>query len=249
MIINYDRSLITVSDKELMRHGYAEEDYHSIRLSFEYTERQRHENRMRAENCDNEAWSKICKDSALMRSRYMKMVIDKIASAFLVFNLSANDMPYDSDGWDFYLWCNDFYKTCPGLGLSGNDYSYIDLTFNKRQNLSHRMDLCTRFLELVEKEFPDLENLRIDIQYSAMVYEKEIEKSAATLVDVLDGKRFSMDGTFHQSIFGFGLQGDGRLVKSDGKLYWMKKYAKNRGYLMSPIDILRISWATTNMDR
>lgn len=50
-------------------------------------------------------------------------------------------------------------------------------------------------------------------------------------------------------MFGFGLQGDGRLVKSDGKLYWMKKYAKNRGYLMSPIDILRISWATTNMDR
>lgn len=29
----------------------------------------------------------------------------------------------------------------------------------------------------------------------------------------------------------------------------MKKYAKNRGYLMSPIDILRIGWATTNMDR
>lgn len=50
-------------------------------------------------------------------------------------------------------------------------------------------------------------------------------------------------------MFGFGLKGDGRLVKSDGKLYWMKKYAKNRGYLMSPIDILRIGWATTNMDR
>ena len=82
-----------------------------------------------------------------------------------------------------------------------------------------------------------------------MVYEKEIEKSAAALVDSLDGKRFTMDGTFHQSMFGFGLKGDGRLVKSDGKLYWMKKYAKNRGYLMSPIDILRISWATTNMDR
>lgn len=31
MIINYDRSRVTVSDKELMRHGYAEEDYHSIR--------------------------------------------------------------------------------------------------------------------------------------------------------------------------------------------------------------------------
>ena len=40
MIINYDRSRVTVSDKELMRHGYAEEDYHSIRLSFEYTEQQ-----------------------------------------------------------------------------------------------------------------------------------------------------------------------------------------------------------------
>ena len=125
----------------------------------------------------------------------------------------------------------------------------MTLTFNKRQNLSHRMDLCTRFLELVEKEFSDLENLRIDIQYGAMVYEKEIEKSAAALVDSLAGKRFTMDGTFHQSMFGFGLQGDGRLVKSNGKLYWMKKYAKNRGYLMSPIDILRISWATTNMDR
>ena len=53
MIINYDRSRVTVSDKELMRHGYAEEDYHSIRLSFEYTEQQKQENRMRAESCDN----------------------------------------------------------------------------------------------------------------------------------------------------------------------------------------------------
>ena len=47
MIINYDRSRVTVSDKELMRHGYAEGDYHSIRLSFEYTEQQKQENRMR----------------------------------------------------------------------------------------------------------------------------------------------------------------------------------------------------------
>ena len=235
MIINYDRSRVTVSDKELMRHGYAEEDYHSIRLSFEYTEQQKQENRMRAESCDNARWSEICKDSALMRSRYMERVIDKIVSAFSVYNFSADDVPYDSDGWDLYFWCNDFFNTCSGTGLRGN--------------LSHRMDLCTRFLELVEKEFSDLENLRIDIQYGAMVYEKEIEKSAAALVDSLDGKRFTMDGTFHQSMFGFGLKGDGRLVKSDGKLYWMKKYAKNRGYLMSPIDILRIGWATTNMDR
>ena len=89
MIINYDRSRVTVSDKELMRHGYAEEDYHSIRLSFEYTEQQKQENRMRAESCDNAKWSEICKDSALMRSRYMERVIDKIASAFSVYNFSA----------------------------------------------------------------------------------------------------------------------------------------------------------------
>lgn len=151
MIINYDRSRITVSDKELMCHGYAEEDYHSIRLSFEYTEQQKRENRMQAESCDDAKWSEICKDSALMRSRYMEAVIDKIASSFLVFNLSAYDVPYDSDGWDFYFWCNDFFNTCSGHGLSGNDYSHTTLTFNKRQNLSHRMDLCTRFLELVEK--------------------------------------------------------------------------------------------------
>lgn len=175
MIINYDRSRVTVSDKELMRHGYAEEDYHSIRLSFEYTEQQKQENRMRAESCDNAKWSEICKDSALMRSRYMERVIDKIVSAFSVYNFSADDVPYDSDGWDLYFWCNDFFNTCSGTGLRGNDYSYMTLTFNKRQNLSHRMDLCTRFLELVEKEFSDLENLRIDIQYGAMVYEKEIE--------------------------------------------------------------------------
>lgn len=249
MIINYDRSRITVSDKELMFHGYAEEDYHSIRLSFEYTEQQKQENYMQAESCDDTKWSEICKDSALMRSRYMEAVIDKISSVFTIYNFSANGVPYDSDGWDFYFWCNDFFNTCSGTGLRGEDYSYMTLTFNKRQSLSHRMDLCTRFLELLEKEFSDLENLRIDIQYDIMIYENEIEKSASALVDSLAGERFTMDGTFHQSMFGFGLQGDGRLVKSDGKLYWMKKYAKNRGYLMSPIDILRISWVTTNMDR
>jgi len=113
----------------------------------------------------------------------MERVIDKIVSAFSVYNFSADDVPYDSDGWDLYFWCNDFFNTCSGTGLRGNDYSYMTLTFNKWQNLSHRMDLCTRFLELVEKEFSDLENLRIDIQYGAMVYEKEIEKSAAALVE------------------------------------------------------------------
>lgn len=154
MIINYDRSRVTVSDKELMRHGYAEEDYHSIRLSFEYTEQQKQENRMRAESCDNAKWSEICRDSALMRSRYMERVIDKIVSSFSVYNFSADDVPYDSDGWDLYFWCNDFFNTCSGTGLRGNDYSYMTLTFNKRQNLSHRMDFCTRFLEFVEKEFP-----------------------------------------------------------------------------------------------
>ena len=111
MIINYDRSRVTVSDKELMRHGYAEEDYHSIRLSFEYTEQQKQENRMRAESCDNAKWSEICKDSALMRSRYMERVIDKIVSAFSVYNFSTDDVPYDSDGWDLYFWCNDFFNT------------------------------------------------------------------------------------------------------------------------------------------
>lgn len=182
-----------------------------------------------------------------MRSRYMERVIDKIASAFSVYNFSADDALYGSDGWDLYFWCNDFFNTCSGTGLRGNDYSYMTLTFNKRQNLSHRMDLCTRFLELVEKEFSDLENLRIDIS-TALWFMKEIEKSAAALVDSLDGKRFTMDGTFHQSMFGFGLKGMAVLSNPTETLL-DEEVCKNRGYLMSPIDILRIGWATTNMDR
>ena len=56
---------VLIADEALMRHGYAEEDYNSIRFSFEYTEAQKEVNHRQAEEYfDALKWDGICQESA-----------------------------------------------------------------------------------------------------------------------------------------------------------------------------------------
>ena len=67
-----------------------------------------------------------------MRSNYMRPVIEKLADAFVLYQFSDCGVPYDSDKWDLFFWCNDFNTTCRTSDLTGRDYSYMTLNFNKK---------------------------------------------------------------------------------------------------------------------
>lgn len=49
MIINHDHSYVNALDNEFVARGYAEDDLFSIRLTYEYTQEQKEENRRIAE--------------------------------------------------------------------------------------------------------------------------------------------------------------------------------------------------------
>ena len=131
MIINHDHSYVNALDNEFVARGYAEDDLFSIRLTYEYTQEQKEENRRIAESSSREKWNELCKAAAAMRSNYMRPVIEKLADAFVLYQFSDCGVPYDSDKWDLFFWCNDFNTTCHTSDLTGRDYSYMTLNFNK----------------------------------------------------------------------------------------------------------------------
>lgn len=231
MIIRYDHSYITKMDNEMIARGYAKEDLFSIELNFEYTEDQKEENNRVAVSCTTEEWSKRCRQAALMRSQYMERVIEGLASEFVLYQFSDNGVKYDSTDWDLFFWCNDFYNTCHGSGLGGRDYSYITLNFNKRCPADHNIELCNHVLDYMKERFFNMENLCVTVKYDVTTFPDKIQKDANKVLHELDGTKFKMNGK------------DGRLIERNGKLYWMKKYAKRYGYLLSDSDVLRISWA------
>lgn len=193
MIINHDHSYVNALDNEFVARGYAEDDLFSIRLTYEYTQEQKEENRRIAESSSREKWNELCKAAAAMRSNYMRPVIEKLADAFVLYQFSDCGVPYDSDKWDLFFWCNDFNTTC-------------------------------------RKNFSGLENLCVSIQYDTRCFTDKIHEDAQKVADGMVGRKYNRNGY------------DGRLVKYNGQIYWMKKYAKNRGYLMSDAEILRMSW-------
>lgn len=230
MIINHDHSYVNALDNEFVARGYAEDDLFSIRLTYEYTQEQKEENRRIAESSSREKWNELCKAAAAMRSNYMRPVIEKLADAFVLYQFSDCGVPYDSDKWDLFFWCNDFNTTCRTSDLTGRDYSYMTLNFNKKCSAAQHVELCNKVLELLKENFSGLENLCVSIQYDTRCFTDKIHEDAQKVADGMVGRKYNWNGY------------DGRLVKYNGQIYWMKKYAKNRGYLMSDAEILRMSW-------
>ena len=106
----------------------------------------------------------------------------------------------------------------------------MTLNFNKKCSAAQHVELCNKVLELLKENFSGLENLCVSIQYDTRCFTDKIHEDAQKVADGMVGRKYNRNGC------------DGRLVKYNGKIYWMKKYAKNRGYLMSDAEILRMSW-------
>lgn len=118
-----------------------------------------------------------------------------------------------------------------GGKLSGRDYSYFTLTFNEAHLPEERKKVCAFALQLLKDKFGDSPNLSVTVQYTATLDEKKIRQAAEQMLpNLLKRKCVYREMT-------------GRIKQTSKGVFFMKKHAKSRGYLLSPASILQIGWA------
>ena len=138
--------------------------------------------------------------------------------------------PYLSNGWEVYFWCNNFSNTAHGCGLSGRDYSYFTLTFNERQTVIQRRELCERLLEFLDTHFKNHPNLHVAVQYSTWYDTKKLKGTPERCSIFWMGA----------AIPTVGKRGD--FFLENGDLLFRPKYAKRTVYRVDRADILTICW-------
>lgn len=234
MIIYHDKSYLNFA-LDLIAHGYATEVLHSIRFRFEYTDAEKELNREERPKIDllpaAERNDFFCK-AALLRSNALFPVMDAISRTFVCYQYADDTrIPYDSDEWELFFWCNDLYISTNG-GLSGRDYSYFTLSFNDRMTQMKRMELCNRLVDFLAKNFSDNEHLCVAVQYGITYAEQKLKNDAQSVAAEWNGRKCMYQGMI------------GKIVCTETGAFFKKKYAKNKGYMLMDIDILRLQWAT-----
>lgn len=222
-----DRSNLSM-DAQWFTKGYAKEDVCSLCLQFLYTEEEQAANcQFRASHTDEE-WMQRVRKTSEERSAWMESVMDSIAQKFICYQYDKDDpTPYDSNRWEFFFWCNHFQSF---LDLSGRDYSYITLSFNERQTVDQRMELCQRVLEFLRSRFQEHPNLNVTVKYAAWFNDRKIHAAIKHITPQLQGRRYVRD------------QKEGKLFLQDDVLLFKPKYAKKYVYRLSPSEILALGW-------
>lgn len=223
MEITHDRSYIERSSLEFIVRGYGIEDLYSLRFQFVYTE---------AERARNRAMPGVnVAQAAQKKNAAMKPVMEAIAAEFACYQYDPDlEYDYDSPDWDLFFWCNDLYMTTSGK-VSGRDYSYFTLNFNKAQTPEERKKVCTLVLQLLNDRFGNSPNFSVTVQYTATLDEQKIRQAAEQMLPGLLKRKC----VYHEMA--------GRLKQTSEGVFFMKKHAKNRGYLLSPSSIVQIGWA------
>ena len=230
MNIIHDRSYIDASSLDFVQRGYAIEDLHSLRIRFEYTEEEKNANKAFADSHTNDEWNARCVDMAQIRSNAMRPVMEALGRKFVCYQFEPDcGVDYSSDKWDLFFWCNDFYQTTGGK-FSGRDYSYFTLTFNERMTADQRLDVCNRVLAFLVDRYEDYTHLSVAVQYKVMMDDKKIEEDAKAALPSLVGQKCT-----------YGHM-DGKIVETERGIFFVKKYARNKGYKLSDSDVLRLSW-------
>ena len=222
----HDRSYLGVSDSEFVSRGYAEDDLFSVNINFEYTEEQRAENAKTAKTMTPEQWSAHCTVAMQRKSAYIFPVMEAIAQNFVCYQYEKGHGPkHESPDWELFFWCGNFSD-----GLCGRDYSHIRLNFNDRHETSRHKEICNRLLVLMAERFSDLDNLSVAVQHRTHFFDDKINREAAELAKGFGGMKSSYRGM------------SGRFLCSADGLLFVKKYARSRGYKVSPREILKMSW-------
>lgn len=227
MEITYDRSYIDRTSLDFIARGYGIEDLHSLRLQFVYTEAERARNAAQASTMQG---TNIVQ-AAQAKNRIMEPVMEALAAELVCYQYDPElEYTFDSPDWDLFFWCNNLYMTTGGK-LSGRDYSYFTLTFNEAHLPEERKKVCAFALQLLKDRFGDSPNLSVTVQYTATLDEKKIRQTAEQMLPTLLKRKC----VYREMT--------GRIKQTSAGVFFMKKHAKSRGYLLSPASIVQIGWA------
>lgn len=229
MTVNYDKSYLPAGYEEFVSRGYATEDIYHLRFDFCYTDEQRDENRREHDTLSEDVWRERCRLACEANNVSMHKVMETIAQRFVCYQYDKEQerkINYGSDQWDLFFWCGDWTQES---GLTGRNYTYFTLGMNRANTVEKNAEICKELLELLERAFGDSENLNIAIQYCLRWDKEKLANDAKLAAKKLVGKRVTYRGM------------DGRLVESNGKVYFMKKYARNRGCLVDDSDLIRLT--------
>ena len=241
MIINDKKMGFYASNMELVKHGFAEERLYNLTIRYEYTEKEKQENKAFAEKygLNSKEWDDAISEAAQKKSDHMFPVMSAIAQALPCYQFADDIYGYDTDKWDLFFWCNDFWSE--GFrSLKGRDYSHFTLGFNKLHSKQRREEILKKVFDILS-EFKNDEHINITIQYSVELDKANVQHEAQRVSTSLIGKRveYSPSG----GLFNFAVSPmEGRIVESEGRLYFMKKRARNYGFLLSDTDILKLYW-------
>lgn len=228
MNLHDDRTYMSAEDNLFISRGYAAEDLHSIRMQFRYTGKQ-----LEAYAKAKEARSIPVDDMekrAAERSNYIHEVLESIASKFVCYQYGDDkQLKFDSTDWDLFFWCNSFDGNLQSL-CGQHDYGYVTLTFNKKHTPEQRHEICEAFCNFLASNFSDRENLQVAVQYTTRYFEDKIKAATDPLLQKLNGKKCSHGGM------------DGKIAVNDNGVFFAKKYAKNKGYRLSPTEIMQFCW-------
>lgn len=217
-------------DGEYISRGYAEDKLDSVIIRFEYSDEQKKENARKAKTMTQEQWNDCCAKEAKRRSAYIFPVIDAVSKSFACYQYDKEHGPkYENSDWELSFWCMNFSPTHDWEGYS-RDYSFVKLDFNVRHDALQQKEICNRLLLFVTEQFSELDNLSFQVFHKTRFFDEKIRCEAAEIAKRLGGMKYRYKGT------------DGRLVCTDDGLAFLKKRARTKGHIISPREILRISW-------
>lgn len=232
MNVRHDRSYISESDIDLIQRGYAWENLTSLRFSFVYTQEEINANVAFNQNCAAEKRMENCVQMALKRSEAMAPIMAAIADKFKCYQYAdEKQWAYGDSGWDLFFWCNCFYNTLRGLGVTGRDYSYFTLSFNETHSSEKRKDLCDAVIQLLNEKFPEHPNLEITVQHEAHKDHSRIAAEVENIAPKLEGLKC----IYHAK--------EGRIAKIGGDYFFIKKRCRTHGYRLGSLDLLRLAWS------
>lgn len=228
MTIRQDRSYIPLDTKTLIECGYAREVPNQLVFRFEYTEEQKAQNRAMADTLSKEEWTVLANREALRRSGMMEPVIKTIAEKFTCYQYATEaKIAYRSEEWDLYFHYRGL--DMPDTMGSERDFSYFTLSFNREHTVEQRLEICSRVLRLLQDRFAEHPNLHVSVQYMGWLDTEKIHRSVQRALPSLEGSHC----VYHNF--------EGRVVLVGDDIFFMKKYAKTRGYRLTEAEALLLS--------
>ncbi|WP_308856729.1 hypothetical protein [uncultured Oscillibacter sp.] len=232
MDIQHNHSYLSADDRAIIAHGYGVELPHSLNLRFQYTEVELCANRIQREQCSPDEWEAICRQEAIRKSEAIHAVMDVISKAFICYQYDHDrSLTYRNRTWDLFFWCNSFSNTMRGYSMSGRDYSDTRLSFNEEHDTETRLNMYTKVLSLIETQFNEDPNLHLVVQYKLYRYQEKIDTKVKELLPQMLGHPCY----YHQM--------DGKIVETEKGIFFMKKYARTRGYPLDNSKLLLLYWA------